>query len=213
VDAEGKDIRYTGDLYTVDMSLMDETCIANAAKINDRMACDTAVSVAQSNEWSKIYRSKTVRTSIQSNCWYMVQYDVNKLIEYYDVFFDHNSQWILSAFGINGVPQEGARYELYISNFTFDKPLIDSDITFENEEFGRSHYFDSELYVSRTYNSGGDNSQVNIGFSESKKVTASFDYEFESIAHRTDHSLPGIHAFTFFGNGGYYQYGVCSWSI
>ena len=85
-------------------------------------------------------------------------------------------------------------------------------VTFENEAFGRSHYFDSELYVSRTWNSGGDNSQVNIGISESKKVTASFDYRFENIAHRTDHSLPGIHAFTFFGNGGYYQYGVYSLS-
>ncbi len=134
VDESGVDKRYTGDIYSIDMSAMDETCIANAAKINDRMACDTAVSVAQSNEWSAIYRSKLVKTSIESNCWYMVQYDVNKLIEFYDVFFDPNSQWALFGFGINGGANGVQDAELYISNFTFDKPFADNDIEFANAE-------------------------------------------------------------------------------
>jgi hypothetical protein len=134
VDEDGADKRYTGDIYTLDMSLMDETCVPNAAKIDDRMACDTAVSVKQSNAWSEIYRTKVVKTSIESNCWYMVQYDVNKLIEFYDVLFDSNSQWPLCAFGINSGANGVVDGELYISNFTFDKPLVDADIEFENTE-------------------------------------------------------------------------------
>lgn len=127
------DVRYTGSIYTLDMSAMDETCVATSAKINDRMACDTAVSVAQSGEWSKIYRTKATSSSIACNNWYQVQYDVNKLIEFYDVLFDSNSQWMLCSLGINSGANGVTDAELYISDFTFDKPFKDNDIEFEDD--------------------------------------------------------------------------------
>lgn len=127
------DVRYTGDIYTLNTSAMDETCVSNSAKINDRMACDTAVSVAQSGEWTKIYRAMITKTSIACNNWYMVQYDVNKLIEFYDVLFDSNSQWLLCALGINSGAKGVTDAELYISDFTFDKPFKDNDIEFEDD--------------------------------------------------------------------------------
>ena len=75
------------------------------------------------------------------------------------------------------------------------------------------------LFVSRTWNSGSDNSQVNVDFTAAKKITASFDYQFDSLAYRTDHSYKGINAFTFYSMNSdysaysaYYEFGVYSLS-